>query len=175
MRAIGFAGWSGAGKTTLIVKLIAELNRRGFSVSTLKHAHHGFDVDSPGKDSYAHRSAGAHEVLVASDIRLALMREFRGASPPPLRDLLRLLDPVDFLLIEGFKRDPIPKIEVFRKANDKPPLHLEDESIVAIAGDDPVQMAGLPRAWINDAITVADFVETYAAPIEAILERLAQA
>ena len=114
MRVIGFAGWSGAGKTTLIVKLIPELNRRGFSVSTIKHAHHNFDLDQPGKDSHAHRSAGAHEVLVASANRIALMRELRGAPEPSLPELLRLLEPVDLVMIEGFKRDPYPKIEVFR-------------------------------------------------------------
>ncbi len=123
MRAIGLAGWSGAGKTTLIVRLIPELNRRGLSASTIKHAHHGFDVDRPGKDSYEHRAAGAHEVLVASANRLALMRELRGAPEPSLADLLRLLEPVDLVLIEGFKRDPFPKIEVYRAANGKPPLH----------------------------------------------------
>ena len=128
MRAIGFAGWSGAGKTTLIVRLIPELNRRGLSVSTIKHAHHGFDLDQPGKDSYVHRAAGAHEVLVASANRLALMRELRGAPEPSLADLLRLLAPVDLVLVEGFKRDSLPKIEVHRAANGKPPIHPEDRN-----------------------------------------------
>ena len=132
---IGFAGWSGAGKTTLIVRLIPELNRRGFSVSTIKHAHHNFDLDQPGKDSHAHRSAGAHEVLVASANRIALMRELRGAPEPSLPELLRLLEPVDLVMIEGFKRDPYPKIEVFRVANSKPPMHPEDPNIVALIGD----------------------------------------
>ncbi len=106
MRAIGFAGFSGAGKTTLIVRLVPELNRRGFGVSTIKHAHHDFDVDRPGKDSYEHRAAGAQEVLVVSAKRLALMRELRGAPEPSLADLLRLIAPVDLVLVEGFKRDP---------------------------------------------------------------------
>ena len=114
MRVIGFAGWSGAGKTTLIVRLIPELNRRGLSVSTIKHAHHNFDLDQPGKDSYEHRAAGAEEVLVASANRVALMRELRGAPEPSLAELLRLLKNVDLVLVEGFKRDPLPKIEVFR-------------------------------------------------------------
>jgi molybdopterin-guanine dinucleotide biosynthesis protein B len=132
MRAIGFAGFSGAGKTTLIVGLIPELNRRGLSVSTIKHAHHGFDLDQPGKDSYVHRAAGAHEVLVASANRLALMRELRGAPEPSLADLLRLLAPVDLVLVEGFKRDSLPKIEVHRAANGKPPIHPRTIAIVAL-------------------------------------------
>jgi molybdopterin-guanine dinucleotide biosynthesis adapter protein len=135
MRLIGFAGWSGAGKTTLIVKLIPELNRRGLSVSTIKHAHHNFDLDQPGKDSYEHRAAGAAEVLVASANRVALMRELRGAPEPSLPELLRLLKPVDLVLIEGFKRDPVPKIEIFRLANGKPPMYPEDPHIVALISD----------------------------------------
>ena len=146
MRVIGFAGWSGAGKTTLIVRLIPELNRRGFSVSTIKHAHHNFDLDQPGKDSYEHRLAGAEEVLVASANRVALMRELRGAPEPTLAELLRLLKPVDLVLIEGFKRDPLPKIEVFRVANNKPPLYPEDPNIVALIGDSAEASARLPRA-----------------------------
>src|SRR5579872_923776 len=126
MRLIGFAGWSGAGKTTLVVKLIPELNRRGFRVSTIKHAHHNFDLDQPGKDSHAHRAAGAEEVLVTSANRVALMRELRGAPEPPLSELLRLLKPVDLVLVEGFKRDLYPKIEIFRMSNGKPPLYPSD-------------------------------------------------
>src|SRR5277367_2074930 len=138
MRAIGFAGWSGAGKTTLIVKLIPELNRRGLSVSTIKHAHHNFDLDQPGKDSYEHRAAGAEEVLVASANRVALMRELRGAPEPSLAELLRL--------VEGFKRDPLPKIEVFRAVNGKPPLYPEDRKIVALISDSLEPAGGLPHA-----------------------------
>ncbi len=172
MRAIGLAGWSGAGKTTLIVRLIPELNRRGFSVSTIKHAHHGFDVDQPGKDSYEHRAAGAHEVLVASANRLALMRELRGASEPSLADLLRLLEPVDLVLIEGFKRDPFPKIEVYRAANGKPPLHPADQNIVALVSDCVAPSAHLPHASIDDIAAAADLVLAHAAPVAAVLERL---
>ena len=109
MRLIGFAGWSGAGKTTLIVKLIPELNRRGLSVSTIKHAHHNFDLDQPGKDSYEHRAAGAEEVLVASANRVALMRELRGKPEPPLSELLRLLKPVDLVLRSGAARRRVSK------------------------------------------------------------------
>ena len=123
------------GQTTLIVRLIPELNRRGFSVSTIKHAHHNFDLDQPGKDSYEHRAAGAEDVLVASANRIALMRELRGAPEPSLAELLRLLKNVDLVLVEGFKRDPLPKIEVFRGANGKPPLYPEDANIVALISD----------------------------------------
>ena len=120
MRVIGLAGWSGAGKTTLVLRLIPELERRGYSVSTLKHAHHDFDIDKPGKDSFEHRAAGAREVLVASANRLALMRELRGAPEPSLADLLRMLAPVDIVLIEGFKREAHAKIEVHRAVAGKP-------------------------------------------------------
>jgi molybdopterin-guanine dinucleotide biosynthesis protein B len=174
MRAIGLAGWSGAGKTTLIVRLIPELNRRCASVSTIKHAHHGFDVDQPGKDSYEHRAAGAHEVLVASANRLALMRELRGAPEPSLADLLRLLKPVDLVLIEGFKRDPLPKIEVYREANGKPPMYPKDENIVALVSDSTAPPAHLPHASINDIAATADLVLAHAAPLAAIVERLAR-
>jgi molybdopterin-guanine dinucleotide biosynthesis protein B len=174
MRAIGLAGWSGAGKTTLIVRLIPELNRRGFSVSTIKHAHHGFDVDRPGKDSYEHRLAGAHEVLVASANRLALMRELRGAPEPPLADLLRLLEPIDLVLIEGFKRDPFPKIEVYRAANGKPPMHPQDGDIVAVVGDSAPPSAHLPHASIDDIVAAADLVVAHAVPVAVVLERLAR-
>jgi molybdopterin-guanine dinucleotide biosynthesis protein B len=173
MRAIGLAGWSGAGKTTLIVRLIPELNRRGLSVSTIKHAHHDFDVDRPGKDSYAHRAAGAREVLVASEKRLALMRELRGAPEPSLADLLRMLDPVDLILVEGFKRDPLPKIEVYREANSKPPLYPQDRNIVALISDRKPE-ASLPHASIDDPVAAADLVLTHAAPVAALLERLAR-
>jgi molybdopterin-guanine dinucleotide biosynthesis adapter protein len=172
MRVIGFAGFSGAGKTTLIVRLIPELIRRGFSVSTIKHAHHGFDLDQPGKDSYAHRLAGAHEVLVASANRLALMRELRGAPEPPLAELLRLIAPVDLVLVEGFKRDPLPKIEVYRAANGKPPLHPDDDCIVALVSDGGDSPAGLPHASIDDIPAAADLVLAHAAPVPAVLARL---
>jgi molybdopterin-guanine dinucleotide biosynthesis adapter protein len=172
MRAIGFAGFSGAGKTTLIVRLIPELNRRGLTVSTIKHAHHGFDLDRPGKDSYEHRAAGAQEVLVASAKRLALMRELRGAPEPSLADLLRLLAPVDLILIEGFRRDPVPKIEICRAANGKPPIHPQDDCIVALIGDCVDRPAHLPHAAIDDVAAAADLVLAHAAPVAAILARL---
>src|SRR5246127_5740270 len=116
MRVIGLAGWSGAGKTTLLRKLIPELSGRGLLVSTLKHAHHSFDVDQPGKDSWQHRQAGAREVMVASGRRWALMHELRGAAEPSLDELLARMTPVDLLLVEGFKHHDHPKIEVYRRA-----------------------------------------------------------
>ena len=168
MRVIGFAGWSGAGKTTLIVRLIPELNRRGCSVSTIKHAHHNFDLDQPGKDSYEHRAAGAEEVLVASANRVALMRELRGAPEPSLAELFRLLKNVDLVLVEGFKRDPLPKIEVFRGANGKPPLYPEDANIVALISD-AVASGGLPHASIDDIAAAADLVLAHAHSLADVL------
>jgi molybdopterin-guanine dinucleotide biosynthesis adapter protein len=165
MRVIGFAGWSGAGKTTLIVKLIPELKRRGLSVSTIKHAHHNFDLDQPGKDSYEHRAAGAEEVLVASANRVALMRELRGGPEPSLGELLRLLKDVDLVLVEGFKRDPLPKIEVFRTANGKPPLYPEDQNIVALISDAAARAGHLPHAAIDDIAAAADLVLAHAKPL----------
>ncbi len=173
MRAIGIAGWSGAGKTTLIKRLIPELNRRALSVSTIKHAHHAFDVDSPGKDSFEHRAAGASEVLVASSNRIALMRELRGAPEPSLAELLRMLAPVDLVLVEGFKRDPVAKIEVFREANSKPPLFPSDAHIVALASDG-APPAGLPHAPIDDISAITDLVLRHAEPVETLLDRLAR-
>jgi molybdopterin-guanine dinucleotide biosynthesis protein B len=169
MRLIGFAGWSGAGKTTLIVKLIPELNRRGLSVSTVKHAHHNFDLDQPGKDSYEHRAAGAEEVVVASANRVALMRELRGAPEPSLPELLRLLKPVDLVLIEGFKRDPYPKIEIFRISNGKAPMYPSDPHIVALIGDAPDSAARLPHVSIDDIAASADLALTHARPLAEVL------
>ncbi|MGB7976356.1 MAG: molybdopterin-guanine dinucleotide biosynthesis protein B [Roseiarcus sp.] len=171
MRAIGFAGWSGAGKTTLIVRLIPELNRRGLSVSTIKHAHHNFDLDQPGKDSYEHRAAGAEEVLVASANRVALMRELHGAPEPSLAELLRLLKSVDLVLIEGFKRDPLSKIEVFRAANGKPPLYPDDRNIVALVSD-MIPSSGLPHASIDNIAAAADLVLGHAQSLAEILAKL---
>ncbi len=172
MQAIGIAGWSGAGKTTLITRLIPELNRRGLAVSTIKHAHHNFDVDRPGKDSYEHRAAGASEVLVASEKRIALMRELRGAPEPTLVELLHLLAPVDLVLIEGFKRDPIAKIEVFRAANAKPFLYPQDPHIAALISDG-APPPGLPHAPLDEISAVADLILEFAEPVERVLARLA--
>lgn len=175
MRIIGFAGWSGAGKTSLIVKLIPYLRERGISVSTLKHAHHEFDIDQPGKDSYLHREAGACEVLIASARRFALMHELRGAEEPSLAELLRRMSPVDLVLIEGFKRDEFVKIEVHRVANGKPWLYPGDPGIVAIATDAAEGVpAHLPHAHLNDIESIAGMMLALARPIEEIISHIAK-
>lgn len=171
MRLIGLAGWSGAGKTTLMTRLIPEMTRRGVAVSTLKHAHHAFDVDRPGKDSYEHRSAGARQVLVASAQRWALMTELRGAAEMQLGDLLRKLDAVDLVIVEGFKRDAHPKIEVHRAENGKPWLHPDDPYIAAIASDVPPPTGRLPHAHLDAIEAIADLVLAKATPLEAFLAR----
>lgn len=169
MRLIGLAGWSGAGKTTLLEKLIPELAGRGLSVSTLKHAHHAFDVDKPGKDSWVHRQAGATEVLISSANRFALMREHRGAPEPTLAELLERLAPVDLVLVEGFKRGPHPKIEVWRAANGKPFLHPEDPTIRAIASDQALDGMPLPVVDLNDTGAIANIVLAEARDIGEVL------
>jgi molybdopterin-guanine dinucleotide biosynthesis adapter protein len=163
MRLIGLAGWSGAGKTTLIAALIPMLINRGHSVSTIKHAHHDFDVDKPGKDSHTHRIAGAREVLVASERRWALMHELRGASEPSLRELVAHLEPVDFVIIEGFKRESYPKIEIHRTILGKPLLQPGDRQIVAIASDRALSDAAVPVVDLNDIEAIAELVELHAA------------
>lgn len=175
MRVIGIAGWSGAGKTTLLKRLIPELTGRGFSVSTLKHAHHAFDIDTPGKDSWEHRQAGATEVLVASANRFALMRELRGAPEPRLADLLGRLSPVDLVLVEGFKLAEHRKIEVFRSANGKPPLHPGDAGVVAIASDVPFPAAARPVVSLDDVAAIADLVLAHAEPAAGLVARLPKA
>jgi len=162
MRIIGITGWSGAGKTTLIVKLLALLTAEGLRVSTLKHAHHGFDLDTPGKDSHSHRLAGATEVLVASGSRFALMHELRGQPEPPLEALLDKLSMVDLVLVEGFKRTPHPKIEAYRAANGRPPLHPTDSSIVAVASDTPFPSACRPVVDIDDAAAIVGLIRAHA-------------
>ena len=164
-RVFGFAGWSGAGKTTLIRQVIAQLVGEGLQVATVKHAHHDFDIDRPGKDSWEHRKAGAAEVLVVSDTRWALMHELNGAPEPSLSDLLAKLAPADIVLIEGFKRSPIPKLEVFRSANEKPPLYPGDPSIVAIAADIAFPDAGRPVLPLDDVAAIVAFVRTHASTV----------
>ncbi len=156
MRIIGLAGWSGAGKTTLLARLIPALIARGVSVSTLKHAHHAFDLDQPGKDSHTHRQAGASQVLIASANRWALMSELRGAPEPPLRELLGKLDPVDLVLVEGFKREAHPKIEIHRAANGKPWLHPQDPRILAVASDVPPPEGAPPHLHLDDIPAIAE-------------------
>ena len=174
MKIIGLAGWSGAGKTTLIVKLIPELMARGLSVSTLKHAHHDFDVDQPGKDSFEHRAAGAREVLVASGRRWALMHELREGPAPGLCGLLAHLAPVDIVLVEGFKRDAHHKIEVHRVANAKPFLFPDDPSIVALASDAPPPF-GPPRVHLDNIEAIAALALKHALPLDETRRRLAAA
>ena len=166
---IGLAGWSGAGKTTLLTRLIPALTARGITVSTVKHAHHAFDVDRPGKDSHTHREAGARQVLVASANRWALMTELRGTPEPPLRDLLAHLAPVGLVVVEGFKRDSHPKIEVHRAANAKPWLHPDGPAIAAVASDVPPPDGKLPHAHLDDIARIADLVLAHAAPLDAFL------
>ena len=158
MRILGIAGWSGAGKTTLLAKLIPELTRRGIRVSTMKHAHHAFDVDTPGKDSYVHREAGATEVMVSSHKRWALMHELRDDAEPDAAELIRHMTPVDLLLIEGFKNEPHDKLEIYRAANGKPRLSAEDPTYVAILSDGPVADAKLPVIDLNDTMAIANFI-----------------
>jgi molybdopterin-guanine dinucleotide biosynthesis protein B len=168
MRIVGFAGWSGAGKTTLLGKLIPLLSRRGLGVSTLKHAHHTFDIDQPGKDSWQHRQAGAREVLVASSVRWALMHELRREAEPILPQLLVRMSPVDLVLVEGFKSERHPKIEIHRRANAKPLLYPDDPSIIAIASDELLPGMALPLHHLDDIEAIADVVQSQAAEIGAI-------
>lgn len=171
MRVIGLAGWSGAGKTTLLTRLIPEIGGRGLSVSTLKHAHHAFDLDMPGKDSYAHREAGAREVLISSERRWALMHELRNESEASLYFLLDRLSPVDLVIIEGFKREPHAKIEVYRHGNGKPALHPQDPGIVAIASDCAFPEAGRPVVGLDDIAAIADLALAAAEPLATVLAR----
>ncbi len=158
MKIFGLAGWSGSGKTTLIVKLIPELVRRGLRVSTMKHAHHGFDVDRPGKDSFEHRAAGATEVMISSANRFALMHELRSAPEPTVEELIAHMTPVDLLLIEGFKAHAHDKMEIHRPSLGKPLLAAEDRSYVAVASDAPIPGLRIPRIDLNDVAAVADFI-----------------
>jgi molybdopterin-guanine dinucleotide biosynthesis adapter protein len=160
MKIIGIAGFSGSGKTTLIEKVIPLLVRDGLRVALVKHAHHEFDVDQPGKDSYRHRQAGATEVLVSSSKRWALMHELRGAGEPKLDELLKRLSPSDVVLVEGFKSEPIPKIEVHRREGNTPLLYTEDKLIVAVATNEPLDTK-LPQLALDDAEGVARFIVQY--------------
>ena len=170
MKVIGLAGWSGAGKTTLLTRLIPHFNAQGLRVSVIKHAHHQFDVDVPGKDSWRHREAGSAEVLVASSNRWALMHELRGAEEPRLPELLGKLSAVDLVVVEGFKREPHRKIEVFRAANGKPFLFPDDPGVAGIATDTPVETA-LPTAHLDDIETIAAMMLRSAVSVEEVLAK----
>ncbi|HMK67884.1 MAG TPA: molybdopterin-guanine dinucleotide biosynthesis protein B [Stellaceae bacterium] len=163
MRIFGIAGWSGSGKTTLLTRLIPLLTARGLRVSTLKHAHHAFDVDQPGKDSYLHREAGAVEVMVSSERRWALMHEHRGAAEPALDELVSHMTPVDLLIVEGFKRQALPKLEVHRPSVGKPLICREDPTVLAVATDEPLPNLPVPRLELDDVPGIAEFVLAHAA------------
>src|SRR5262245_26396680 len=151
MRLFGFAGWSGSGKTTLIERLIPHLVARGATVSLIKHAHHGFDVDQPGKDSWRHRHAGCSEVLITSAARYALVHDLPGQSELTLAEAVARVSPCDLLLVEGFKREPLPKLEVWRESVGKPLLHPGDPFILGIATERPERFAGpLPAFGLDD-------------------------
>jgi molybdopterin-guanine dinucleotide biosynthesis protein B len=167
MRIIGLAGWSGSGKTTLLAKVIPRIVARGLKVSTLKHAHHAFDVDQPGKDSHTHRMAGATEVLVSSSNRWALVHELRGDAELTLEALLEKLSPVDLVLVEGYKREPHPKLEVHRAGVGRPLMHPDDPAIVAIASDEPLPAARVPVIDLHDIERIAEFLIRHATPIHA--------
>ena len=157
MKVLGIVGWSGSGKTTLIERMIPLLRDRGLTVSTVKHAHHGFDMDRPGKDTFRHREAGAHEVLVASSNRWALLHEHSGAEPL-LPDLLGKLDQVDLVLVEGFKTHPFPKLEVHRPALGKPAIWPSEQDVVAVASDADLPGCDRHVLDLNDRDAVAEWV-----------------
>ncbi len=157
MKIFGVTGWKNSGKTGLMERLITEFTARGLSVSSIKHAHHSFDIDHPGRDSYRHRDAGARQVLLASRNRWALMHELRNEDEPSLGDLLKQLLPVDLVLIEGYKRDRHPKIEAHRKETGQPLIAPEDETIVAVASDASVAI-DRPVLDLNDTASIANFI-----------------
>jgi molybdopterin-guanine dinucleotide biosynthesis protein B len=164
MNIFGFAGWSGSGKTTLIEAIIPRLTSAGLRVSLVKHAHHEFDIDTPGKDSWRHRHAGCTEVLVTSSVRWALMHELRGDAELSLAQAVARLGPCDLVLVEGYKRAALPKLEVWRPSLEKPALHPDDPNIVAVATDAPGAVAGgLPVLDLADRDAIATFVRGHAA------------
>ncbi|OCP36271.1 molybdopterin-guanine dinucleotide biosynthesis protein B [Ensifer sp. LC163] len=159
-KIFGIAGWKNSGKTGLMVRLVTELTQRGYVVSTVKHAHHDFDIDKVGADSFRHREAGAHEVTIVSGTRFAIMHELRGAPEPSFEGILTRLAPCDLILVEGYKREPIPKIEARRlESANREPLAPTDPHICAIAADHPVTDSDLPVFDLDDTATIADFVE----------------
>lgn len=171
-RVLGLAGWSGSGKTTLLIKLIPLLVSRGTSVATLKHAHHEFDVDTPGKDSFEHRKAGASEVIVCSSRRWVQMHELGEAPEPTLAQLLRRVSPCDLILVEGFKRERHAKLEIHRPSLGKPPLHPDLAHVVAVASDAPLSPPHPPRVDLNDIEAVAACVLAHAVPLADTLALL---
>src|SRR6202049_82183 len=170
MRIIGLAGWQGSGKTTLLARVIPCLVARGRAGSAVKHAHAGFDIDQPGKDSHTHRMAGATEVLVGSAKRFALVHELRGAPEPSLKELLAKLAPVDLVIVEGYKAQPHPKLEVHRAGVGKPLLYPNDSWIVAVASDQPLPGTELPVIGLDDIETIAAVVLVESVPLSHFLE-----
>ena len=170
MKVIGLAGWSGAGKTTLLTRIIPHFLAKGMRVSVIKHAHHSFDVDVPGKDSWVHRQSGATEVLVSSGKRWALMHELRGAAEPRLPELLAKISPVDLVIVEGFKSEPHRKIEVHRAANGKPLLFPDDPGVVGIVTDVAVETT-LPVAHLDDVEAIAALLRRSAISVEDVLAK----
>ena len=162
MRIIGLAGWSGSGKTTLVTKVIPVLVGRGLKVATVKHAHHEFDTDQPGKDSWLHRKAGACEVAIVSSRRWAIVHELGDEPEPPLGDVLAKLSAVDLVIVEGFKRHAHPKLEVYRAALGKPLLHPDDDCIVALAADAPLPQAQVPVLMLDDIEQIATMLQAEA-------------
>jgi molybdopterin-guanine dinucleotide biosynthesis protein B len=158
MKIFGLAGWSGSGKTTLLTRLLPELIGRGYAVSTVKHAHHNFDIDKPGKDSFEHRRAGATEVMVSSANRWALMHEIRDTPELNLEALVARMSPVDLLLVEGFKRDSHAKLEIHRPSVGKELLCLDDPYIVAVASDEAIPKVCVPVLDLDDVPTIANFI-----------------
>jgi molybdopterin-guanine dinucleotide biosynthesis protein B len=158
MKLYGVTGWKNAGKTSLMERLVAEFTARGFTVSTIKHAHHAVDVDQPGTDSHRHRQAGAQEVVLASAGRIAIMQELRGAPEPALDDLLARLTPVDLVLVEGYKREAHPKVEAYREAAGNPLIARDNPTIRAVASDVPLEL-DCPVLDLNDTAAIADFVQ----------------
>ncbi len=158
-RIFGISGWKNSGKTGLAVRLVEEFTRRGYRISTIKHAHHDFDIDKVGADSYRHRGAGAHEVAIVSGTRYAIMHELRGREEPTFKEILARLAPCDLVLIEGYKREPVPKIEARRlESKNREPLAPSDPYIVAIAADHAVADKHLPVFDLDDTHAIADFI-----------------
>lgn len=171
-RVLGVCGWSGSGKTTLLKKVLPRLVARGLRMATIKHAHHEFDVDTPGKDSYEHRAAGASEVLVCSSRRWVLMHENAGAPEPPLHELLRRLSPCDLVLVEGFKRERHAKLEVYRPAVGKPPLYPDDPFVRVVATDAALDEPHPRTVDLNDIDAVVEALLSWSEPLQVVLRRL---
>ena len=168
MRIIGLAGWSGSGKTTLVTSVIPVLKKRGLKVATVKHAHHDFDTDQPGKDSWLHRQAGASEVAIVSSRRWAIVHELGEEGEPPLADVLQKLSPVDLVIVEGFKRHSHPKLEVYRAKVGKPLLHPDDDCIVAVATDAALPQAQVPVLMLDDFDGIANVFQAEAVSLDRI-------